>query len=79
METFWKLPLLLLLAVMSTSAAEGIRNYSSQLKDAVTSLNGVLDYLMVPQSVIGDLIFGIVMARGEFCSCVLLLLFSTIK
>jgi hypothetical protein len=78
METFWKLPLLLLLA-MSTTAAEELRNYSSQLKDAVTSLNSLLDYLLVPQSVIGDLTFGIVLARGEFFSCVLLLLFSTMK
>jgi hypothetical protein len=70
MEIVRKLPQLLLLAVVSISAAEGIRNYSSQLKDAVTSLNGLLDYMLLPQSVIGDMIFGIVLARGEFCSCV---------
>jgi hypothetical protein len=79
METFWKLPLLLLLAVMSTTAAEGLRNYSSQLQDAVTSLNNLLDYMLVPQSVVGDLIFGIVLARGEFCSCVLLLIIPMMK
>ena len=79
MEIVRKLPLLLLLAVMSISAAEGYPDYSSQLKDAVTSLNRLLDYMLVPQSVIGDLIFGIVLARGEFCSCVLLLFISTMK
>jgi len=79
METVRKLPQLLLLAVMFITSAEGIRNYSSQLTDAVTSLNGLLDYMLVPQSVIGDMIFGIVMARGEFCSCVLLLYISTKK
>ena len=66
------LSLLSLLAVLSIAAAEGIYNYSSQLKDAVTSLNRLLDYMLVPRIVIGDMIFGIVMARGEFCSCVLL-------
>jgi len=79
MEIVRKVPQLLLLAVMSISAAEGIRNYSSQLQGAVTSLNGLLDYLVVPQSVIGDTIFGIVLARGEFCSCVFLLSISTLK
>ena len=72
MQVLWKLSLLSLLAVLSIAAAEGIHNYSSQLKDAVTSLNRLLDYMLVPRSVIGDMIFGIVMARGEFCSCVLL-------
>jgi hypothetical protein len=75
MEIVRKLPQLLLLAVMSITAAAEIPNYSSQLKDAVTSLNGLLDYMLVPRSVIGDLLFGIILARGEFCSCVLLLLF----
>jgi len=79
MEIVRKLPQLLLLAAMFIIAAEGTRNYSSQLKDAVTSLNGLLDYMLVPQSVIGDMIFGIVLARGEFCSCVLLLFVSTTK
>ena len=79
MEMVRKLPQLLLLAVMSVTAAEEIRNYSSQLKDAVISLNSLLDYMLVPQSVIGDMIFGIVLARGEFCSCVLLLFILTTK
>lgn len=66
MVTVRKLPqLLLLLAVMFITAAEGIRNYSSQLTAAVTSLNRLLDYMLVPQSVIGDMIFGIVVARGQ--------------
>ena len=72
-------PQLLLLAVMSITAAEEIRNYSSQLKGAVNSLNGLLDYMLVPQNVIGDMIFGVVLARGEFCSCVLLLFISKMK
>jgi hypothetical protein len=80
MVTLRKLPqLLLLLAVMFITAAEGIRNYSSQLTAAVTSLNRLLDYMLVPQSVIGDMIFGTVIARGEFCSSVLLLCISTKK
>lgn len=79
MEIVRKVPQLLLLAVMSITAAEEIRNYSSQLKGAVTSLNGLLDYMLVPQSVIGDMIFGAVLARGEFCSCVLLVFISTVK
>lgn len=79
MENVKKLPQLLLLAAMFITAAEGNSNYSSQLTDAVTSLNGLLDYMLVPQSVIGDMIFGIVLARGEFCSCVLLLYMSTKK
>ena len=73
MEIVRKLPQLLLLAVMSIAAAEVNRNYSSQLKDAVVSLNALLDYMLVPQSVVGDTIFGVVLARGEFCSCVLTL------
>jgi hypothetical protein len=67
METLWKLSLLLLMTIMSNAAAEAPRNYSLQLKDAVTSLNRLLDYMLVPRSVVGDLIFGIVLARGELC------------
>jgi hypothetical protein len=74
MEIIRKLPQLLLLAVMSNAVAEVNRNYSSQLKDAVTSLNALLDYMLVPQSVVGDMIYGVVLARGEFCLCVLTLI-----
>jgi hypothetical protein len=77
MEIVRKLSQLLLLAVMSIAAAEVNRNYSSLLKDTVTSLNSLLDYMLEPRSVVGDLIFGVVLARGEFCSCVLLLSISS--
>jgi hypothetical protein len=65
MEIVWKLPVLLLVVAMSSTAAEELHNYSLHLKDAVTSLNRLLDYMLVPRSVIGDMIFGIVLARGE--------------
>jgi hypothetical protein len=73
MEIVRKLPQLLLMAVLSIAAAEANRNYSSQLKNCVTSLNALLDYMLVPRRVVGDLIFGVVLARGEFCLCVLIL------
>jgi hypothetical protein len=62
----WKLQLLLFLAVMTDTGAEGRYNYSSQLTHAVTSLNRLLDYMLEPRSVIGDMIFGVVLARGMY-------------
>jgi hypothetical protein len=52
--------LLLTMAVMSSTAAE-----ESQMKYAVNSLNKLLDYMLQPRSVIGDMVFGVVMARGK--------------
>lgn len=65
------LPLLLLLllllipAMMSSTAAEQSQDHASQMKRAVNSLNKLLDYMLEPRSVIGDLIFGVVLARGK--------------
>jgi hypothetical protein len=62
----WKLPLLLFLAGMADTGAEGRYDYSSQLTHAVNSLDRLLDYMLEPRSVIGDMIFGVVLARGRY-------------
>lgn len=71
--------MLLLVVAMSSTAAERLHNYSSQLEDAVMSLNRLLDYMLVPRSVIGDVIFGVVLARGELRSGVDCCLFRRLK
>jgi hypothetical protein len=62
----WKVQLLLFLAVMTNTDAEGHHDYPSQLMHAVNSLNRLLDYMLEPRSVIGDMIFGVVLARGRY-------------
>lgn len=65
-EMIWKVQLLLFLAVMTNTGAEGRHDYPSQLMHAVNSLNRLLDYMLEPRSVIGDMIFGVVLARGRY-------------
>jgi hypothetical protein len=75
-EMVWKAQLLLFLLVMTNSGAEGRHNYPSQLMHAVNSLNRLLDYMLEPHSVIGDMIFGVVLARGRYASVTLVDLLS---
>jgi hypothetical protein len=65
-EMAWKVPLLLFLAVTTGTDAQGRYDYSSQLTRAVNSLNRLLDYMLEPRSVVGDMIFGVVLARGRY-------------
>jgi hypothetical protein len=57
--------LLLSMAVMSNAAPKESEGYTRQMKLAVNSLNKLLDYMLEPRSVIGDMIFGVVLARGK--------------
>jgi hypothetical protein len=66
MEMAWKVQLLLFLALMTSTGAEGRHDYSLQLMHAVNSLNRLLDYMLEPRAVIGDMIFGVVLARGKY-------------
>jgi hypothetical protein len=79
MEVVWKLVLLLLfLAAGTSTAAQEFHDYSSQLKHAVNSLNKLLNYMLLPRNVIGDMILGVVMARGE-CSGVRFISVLTVR
>jgi hypothetical protein len=62
----WKLQLVLFLAVMTNTGADGRNDYSSQLMNAVNSLNRLLNYMLELRSVIGDMIFGVVLAKGKY-------------
>jgi hypothetical protein len=66
MEMAWKIKLLLFMAVATNTGAEGRHDYTPQLMHAVNSLNRLLDYMLEPRSVIGDTIFGVVLARGRY-------------
>jgi hypothetical protein len=66
MEMAWKVTLLLFLAVVTNTGAEGRHDYPPQLMRAVNSLNSLLNYMLEPRSVIGDMIFGVVLARGRY-------------
>lgn len=57
--------LVVTLVVMSSTAAEESQDHSSHKRHAVNSLNKLLDYMLQPRSVVGDMIFGVVMARGS--------------
>ncbi|PNF17310.1 hypothetical protein B7P43_G04993 [Cryptotermes secundus] len=61
----WKIQLLLFLAATANTTAEGRHDYPPQLMHTVNSLNKLLDYMLEPRSVIGDMIFGVVLARGQ--------------
>lgn len=75
-EMAWKVQLLLFLAATTNTTAEGRHDYPPRLMHTVNSLNRLLDYMLEPRSVIGDMIFGVVLARGRYVGVTVVDLFS---